>query len=163
MISGATFSPCRKYRYTLWRIWDESKDVLGYCMLNPSTADENTNDPTIERCKRRAEIMGYGGIVVFNIFAYRATDPKELKKVEDPVGPENIFWIASISKDCETVICGWGRHGSLNRQGKIIKRKLISWLGNYRVRALKINKDGSPAHPLYIGYDVKPIPIDFKG
>jgi hypothetical protein len=131
-------------------------------MLNPSTADAINNDPTIERCQRRAMMNGYGGIIIANIFAYRSTDPRELKKVKNPVGLHNDLMILRAFSDCETVICGWGKHGSLWGRGEEVLRILTERLGNNRIRALKINKDGSPAHPLYIGYDVKPIPIDIK-
>ena len=130
-------------------------------MLNPSTADEVENDPTIARCQRRAELMGYGGIMVANIFAYRSTDPGALKKVKNPVGIGNDLAILQAFHACETIICGWGKHGSLWGRGEEVLRILSSHMGR-RVQALRLNKDGSPAHPLYIGYDVKPIPIDIK-
>lgn len=158
MDSGATFSPCKKYRYSLWRIWDTDKPLLGFCMLNPSTAGESENDPTIERCCCRARHLGFGGIIVTNIFAYRSTDPKNLKTVEDPVGPDNNARITERMWECHTMICGWGKHGSYLGRGQEVLNMLIYWMGNNRVRALKINKDGSPSHPLYIGYDAPLIP-----
>ncbi|MCF6276041.1 MAG: DUF1643 domain-containing protein, partial [Robiginitomaculum sp.] len=75
----AVFSDCRTWRYRLAQIWDESKEPLYWLMLNPSTADEVKNDPTVERCERRARMWGYGGSVVLNIFSYRATDPKDMR------------------------------------------------------------------------------------
>jgi hypothetical protein len=75
---GATFSPCARYRYRLWRDWDATKPALTFVMLNPSTADEVTNDATIERCQRRAIEGGFGRLNVVNIFAYRSTDPDVL-------------------------------------------------------------------------------------
>lgn len=154
---GATFSDDRKYRYSLHRIWDNKKPYLLFCMLNPSVADESDNDPTIERCQRRAQQLGFGGLVVVNIFALCSTDPKALKKVEDPVGPENFMTIIKTAKNAGLVICGWGKHGSLKKQGERVLWLLKS--NGVRPFALKINKDGSPAHPLYIGYDVKPVDI----
>lgn len=152
--TGALFSECKDYRYALWRIWDDSKPLLGFCMLNPSTADESTNDPTVERCQRRAEMLGYGGIVVTNLFAYRSTDPNVLRNVPDPIGYFNDKHILDCAQLCKVTICGWGKHGSLNNRG----RKTIEYLKfmGIKVRALKVNKDGSPAHPLYIGYKIKP-------
>ena len=73
--SGAVFSECKRYRYSLWRVWNPDLPVCMFLMLNPSTADETTNDPTVERCQRRAVQMGYGGLHVGNIFAWRSTDP----------------------------------------------------------------------------------------
>jgi hypothetical protein len=160
--TGANFSTDKKYRYTLWRVWNEDKPLLGFCMLNPSTANEEVNDPTVARCQRRAELWSYGGVIVTNIFALRSTDPSALKTVIDPVGPMNDVRMIGALQQCETIICGWGKHGSLNGRGNEVLESLIAFFGNNRVRALRINKDGSPAHPLYIGYDVQPIPIDFK-
>lgn len=160
--NGAVFSKDEKYRYKLWRMWDGAKPFLNFCMLNPSTADEKENDPTVERCQRRAEMMGYGGLIVTNIFAYRSTDPSNLKKVDDPVGYWNDIAIISAAQNSDATICGWGKHGSLMRRGEFVLDDLAHWVGKKRVLALKVNKDGSPAHPLYIGYDVKPIPIDLK-
>ena len=95
--SGATFSPCRRYRYTLWRQWDERPPAT-FIMLNPSTADETANDPTVERCQRRAQAMGYGGVRVANIFALRSTDPRALYTAEDPVGPENDHALLTLAR-----------------------------------------------------------------
>ena len=158
MKSGAVFSEDRKYRYCLWRDWDTNKPVLGFCMLNPSTADEIKNDPTIERCERRAKMLGYGGIVIVNVFAYRSTDPAALKTVDDPVGFENMYHIRKAARSCKAIVCGWGKHAG--EHGK----KVLSVIrrNGGTALALKINKDGSPSHPLYIGYDVKPIPIDIN-
>jgi hypothetical protein len=86
--SDATFSPCRKYRYTLTRTWVPDLPLINFVMLNPSTADEVVNDPTVERCERRARMWNCGGLIVTNIFAWRSTDPDELRRVADPVGPD---------------------------------------------------------------------------
>mgnify|MGYP000880158315 CR=1 FL=1 len=84
----AGFSPDREFRYTLTRRWDD-RLLVNFLMLNPSTADENIEDPTIRRCMGFARDWGYGGLMVTNIFAYRSTDPKALYKVPDPTGPAN--------------------------------------------------------------------------
>lgn len=154
MNTGAIFSPDRKYRYKLWRIWDPTKRVLAFCLLNPSTADETANDPTVERCQRRAEMMGYGGLIVINVFAFRATDPCELYHAEDPIGPENNKYIFETAEEAGMVICGWGNHGNLMGRGKQILGDLQ--LAGKDPHVLKLNQDGTPAHPLYIGYKVKP-------
>lgn len=155
MNSGAKFSSCKKYRYRLWRIWDDQKPVMVFCMLNPSTADEVENDPTVARCQERAKRNGYGGIEVVNIFAFRSTDPRALYRAQDPIGPENNGHIKDALKSASTVICAWGKHGELSDRGVEVL-KLILNLG-HKPMALKINKDGSPGHPLYVGYDVKPV------
>lgn len=158
MFASAYFSDDRKYRYALSRVWDESKPLVLFCMLNPSTADEINNDPTVERCQRRAVQMGFGGMAVVNIFALRSTDPKALYKAEDPVGPENMRVVISLAKKAKLVVCGWGKHGAFKSHGEFMLMKLRDY--GIRPHALKLNKDGTPAHPLYIGYDVKPFDID---
>ena len=85
-----------------------------FLMLNPSTADAIDNDPTVERCLRRALKMGFGGLMVCNTFAYRSTDPEKLYEVEDPVGPENDQIILARARSAGMVICGWGTHGALH-------------------------------------------------
>jgi hypothetical protein len=155
MNTGATFSPCRQYRYTLFRQWDENIPPLAFLMLNPSTADETQNDPTVERCQRRAQSSGAGGVVVLNIFALRSTDPKALYSHADPIGPKNDESIVGVAGAIGSVICAWGTHGALNERGKTV----LSWLRAHDIKplALKINADGSPAHPLYLPYSLQPI------
>jgi hypothetical protein len=154
MNSGASFSEDRKYRFSLWRVWDDSKPLIHFVMLNPSTADETDNDPTVERCKRRAEQNGYGGLIVTNIFAYRSTEPKELKKCLDPIGFCNDSHIIDASRMAKDTICGWGKYGEYLDRGARVLDLLKFW--GIKVKALRVNKGGTPAHPLYIGYDVKP-------
>ena len=108
---SAQFSPCRRWRYTLQRTWDANLPSINFLLLNPSTADENRNDPTVERCQRRAERMGYGALFVTNIFAWRSTDPVVLNQVPDPVGPDNDDAIMARASQCALVVCGWGNHG----------------------------------------------------
>lgn len=153
--TGATFSDCGKYRYDLWRLWDADKPTLTFIMLNPSTADSVENDATIERCQRRAIMSGYGQLRVVNLMAFRATNPADLKPLSkaDRFGPENKNHLKAALKEAGTVICGWGRDGCLGP---------VNWLTSTAEKmgvsllALKTNKDGSPQHPLYIGYAIDP-------
>lgn len=156
MIKSAYISDCKKYRYTLERIWGEGP-VVAFCMLNPSTADASKNDPTVERCERRAKSMGYGGMYVINLFALRSTDPNALYSHNEPIGEENDMHIRMVIKDSDAIICGWGKHGTLNNRGLQVLN-LIKEVGKTPL-ALKINKDGTPAHPLYIGYSILPKPM----
>ena len=123
-------------------------------MLNPSTADEVANDPTVERCERRARAMGYGGLRVGNIFALRSTDPHALYSHHDPIGPDNDASIGDLVDGAGIVICAWGKHGSFGDRGHKVRMGLL--VAGITTHYLKLNKDGSPAHPLYIGYDVQP-------
>lgn len=154
---GATFSPCQRYRYALWRIWDGSRPPAMFLMLNPSTADDTKNDPTVERCQRRALEMGYGGLRVANIFAFRSTDPDALYAEDDPVGPENDAAILDAAKTSGIVICAWGGHGAHLDRG----RQVLAMLRETGIRPhyLELNQDGTPRHPLYVGYDVQPTPF----
>jgi len=155
--TGAVFSPCKQYRYRLWRYWDRSKPLLVFLMLNPSTADELTNDPTVERCERRARAMRFGGLEVVNIFAYRATDPKVMKAQDDPVGPGNDQAILEAVRGAGMVICAWGSHGKHRGRSEEVLRLLREH--HVTPYCLQSCNDGQPGHPLYVGYDVQPIPL----
>jgi len=154
--SGALFSPCKKYRYRLWRDWDVTKPVMTFVMLNPSVANEIDNDPTVERCQRRAVASGFGRLQIVNIFALRSTDPKALYSSNDPVGQENDAAILDAVKSHGMVVCAWGTLGNLNNRGAQVL-ELIRGTGVVP-HYLVLNKDGTPKHPLYVGYDVKPQP-----
>lgn len=153
--TGATFSECGKYRYDLWRLWDANKPTLTFIMLNPSTADDVDNDPTVERCQRRAIKGGYGQLRIVNLMAYRATDPDELLPLcaADREGPENSYYLQNAMRDAGTVICGWGKKGHLGPVRWVVNRSRGMGVPLF---ALKINKDGSPQHPLYIPYSKEP-------
>lgn len=153
--SGAEFSSCRNYRYELWRVWGENPPAV-FLMLNPSTADETKNDPTVERCERRARTMGFGGVSVVNIFALRSTDPTALYKHPDPVGPLNDEAILKWVSNAGIVVCAWGGHGHLHGRGQAVQKLLKN--AGVVAHYLKLNKDGTPKHPLYVGYDIAPTP-----
>ena len=154
-LSYACFSEDHQYRYRLFRLWDSALPVIAFCMLNPSTADESVNDPTIERCERRARGWGYGALVVVNLFGFRSTDPAALYAQVDPVGPENIDSIVWAVRNSAMFICGWGTHGAHCGMGPMILQRLRDFYPG-RAHALKVNRDGSPAHPLYLPYHLQP-------
>jgi hypothetical protein len=149
--NGADFSDCRKYRYTLWRTWSSDKPKIMFLGLNPSTADEVKNDPTVTRCINYARKWGYGGMYMMNIFAFRTTYPVELKKAKDPIGKDNDKWILLISKKVDLCIGAWGNDGQyLDRSTKI--KELVA-----NLYCLKVNSSGEPAHPLYLKASLKPL------
>jgi len=154
----AVFSPCRTWRYHLQQVWDESKPNLIWLMLNPSTADEMKNDPTVERCEQRARMWDFGGVEVFNLFAFRATNPNEMASHPDPVGPENDKWMAEFARKSKTTlaIIGWGEHGKHLDRGRDVLALIDKHKG--QVHALKVNASGHPKHPLYIGYSQESMP-----
>lgn len=152
--SVATYSDCESYRYTLTRVWDPAGRRALFVMLNPSTATEVQNDPTVERCERRARALGYGAFRVCNIFAYRATDPKVMRAAEDPVGPHNDRAIIEAVDWADDVVCAWGAHGDHRDRGAAVAALLRAL--PVSPKHLGLTKGGQPKHPLYIGYGVQP-------
>lgn len=152
--STAVYSDCEKYRYSLTRVWDSAGKRAHFVMLNPSTATEVQNDPTVERCERRARALGFGSFTVTNIFAWRDTDPRAMKAAADPVGPENDAAILSASAEADQIIAAWGTHGAhLNRGAQVYA--LLRDLGKPLFH-LGLSKAGHPKHPLYIAYTQQP-------
>jgi len=154
--SWAVYSDCETYRYALSRVWDADGTRLLYIMLNPSKATELANDPTIERCERRARALGYGGFRVCNLFGLRETDPARLKKARHPVGPDNAAQINEAIAWCDDILCAWGVHGAHRNQAAAISDLLRS--GPKPLLSLGVTKDGHPRHPLYISYKIRPMP-----
>ena len=145
--STATFSPCGLYRYTLGRRWGNG-DLSCWLMLNPSTADESQDDPTIRRCIGFSKAWGYGGLTVVNIFAFRATDPDDMRKADDPVGPGNDAAIVEAAGRAAVVVAAWGVHGTFRERGRNVARLLRD--NGVTLQCLGTTKDGHPKHPLYV-------------
>ncbi|WP_425051426.1 DUF1643 domain-containing protein [Psychromarinibacter sp. S121] len=152
--STAVYSDCEQYRYLLTRTWEPAGRKALFVMLNPSTATEVQNDPTVERCERRARALGFGAFRVTNIFAYRATDPKVMRAAVDPVGPENDAAIADSAPWADQIVCAWGTHGAHLDRGPQVERLLRET--GLPLFHLGLSKHGHPKHPLYIGYAVQP-------
>ena len=152
--STAVYSDCERYRYALTRTWDPSAPKAFFVMLNPSTATEQQNDPTVERCERRARALGFGSFRVGNIFAWRDTDPRKMRKARDPVGPENDLAILEGCEWADTILCAWGTHGAHLDRGHEVAR-LIRATGR-SMHHLGLSKHGHPKHPLYIAYETRP-------
>ncbi|MFN3953770.1 MAG: DUF1643 domain-containing protein [Pararhodobacter sp.] len=152
--SSALYSPCESYRYILTRIWAPGGERALFVMLNPSTATEAQNDPTVERCERRARALGFGAFRVCNIFAWRATDPRQMRAQSDPVGPGNDAAIMESAAWADTIICAWGTHGTHLGRGPAVEALLRG--GGHRLFHLGLSKHGHPKHPLYIGYHQQP-------
>ena len=154
--SEAVYSDCLNYRYGLIRIWQATGRKALFVMLNPSTATEVQNDPTVERCERRARALGFGAFRVANIFAFRATDPRVMRAQADPVGPENDAAIAEAAGWADQVICAWGSHGAHLGRGAQVETLLRA--AGQPLFHLGLTRGGAPKHPLYIGYSVAPQP-----
>ena len=144
--SAATFSPHRTYRYALTRRWGEGPTmvVIG---LNPSTANETANDPTIRRCIGFATRDGCGGLVMLNLFALRATNPRVMLAHPEPIGPENDATILRHTAGAERVVVAWGAHGGHLERDRHI-RALVPGATCFGVTAA-----GHPRHPLYLRAD----------
>lgn len=152
--STALYSECERYRYALTRTWDPGGRKVLFVMLNPSKATEVQNDPTVERCERRARALGFGAFQVTNIFAWRDTDPFAMRKAKDPVGPDNDRTILDGVAWSDQIIAAWGTHGA--HQGRGPKVAQILQDSGMPIYTLGISKHGHPKHPLYIGYSVQP-------
>ena len=169
MESGATFSDDELFRWTLWRIWDRTKRLIIFCGLNPSTADETKNDPTVRREIGYAQRWGYGGLIKLNAFAYRATDPHEMKRQPDPVGFGNrtaFFKAAETVREHDfnrghfsppTAVCAWGVHGAHRGQNVVAAKWL--WEAGAELSCFGFTKDGHPKHPLYLPKSAPLVPF----
>lgn len=146
---GAKISACGKYRYRLTR--GEGR-LLGFVMLNPSTADADTDDPTIRRCVAFARRDGYDGIDVANLYALRATDPAALKTATDPTGGENDHALTLLACSCDVIVCAWGTKALMPSHVHWACGILSAERAGRRAQlvCLGTNKDGSPKHPLYV-------------
>lgn len=148
----ADFSSCKTWRYNLKRFWDQNKPRLCFVMLNPSTATADTEDATTRRVLKMAREWGFGSYEAVNLFALRSVSPKLLKKVEDPIGPENDYYIQEAVESAEKVVAAWGVHGTyLDRNQDVLKL-----LSSFDIHYLKLSKDGHPCHPLYLPSGLEP-------
>lgn len=145
----AIMSECTKYRYALFR--DMGDNPLVFCMLNPSTADAERDDPTVAKCRKYAKSFGYSGLVVVNLYAFRATKPKDMFISPDPIGKENDFYITELCKD-RTVICAWGNNANPKRALAVFGLLLKI---NASIHCLAITSKGQPSHPLYLKNDAQ--------
>lgn len=148
---GAWFDPGRSYRYLLWRAWGDAGRFVLFILLNPSTADQDTNDPTVERCERRARALGFDGLLVANLLAMRATDPDRLRDAPDPIGPQNDAVLSLVQPLARQTICGWGAHSCWPSRGRTLRERLKRPLYH-----LGLTRDGQPRHPLYLPYSAQP-------
>lgn len=154
MEATAKFSPCRVYRYTLWRIWGDGKRFVQFIGLNPSTADELKNDPTVRRCIIFAKDWGYDGMCMTNLFAYRSPSPQVMKKQAEPIGEENDKYLMEIAASAELIVAAWGNHGKHRKRDDAIKEMFKS-----RLTCLATSDGGNPKHPLYLSGALKPFPF----
>lgn len=159
MKGAAKISENRRYRYVLTRRWEpRPTPMLGYVMLNPSTADGRTNDPTIRRCIGFARREGFGSLAVTNLYALRATNPRELALFDDPMGPDNERWWQWMLNKCEKVVLAWGNSIRYAPKPEYQIEYLLEVLGYpffYQPFCLGRTKTGNPRHPLMLSSGVE--------
>lgn len=154
IISYAEISLCNTYRYFLQRTWDRdiNNKMMTFIMLNPSKADALKDDPTIRKCVMLAKKENCSGIYVINLFALRSSQPKDLYIHNNPVGPDNDYWIDEITKKSKIIVVAWGNDGNLlNRDIEVCEKLKSLGLNLY---CLGLNKNGSPKHPLARNIDI---------
>jgi hypothetical protein len=124
-----------------------------FIALNPSTADHQQDDPTIRRCVGFAKHWGYQSMVIVNLFAYRATQPADLKAASNPIGPRNDYWLRTMVASADLTIACWGNHGSFLARDKTVLKRFPG------LHCIVQNKSLHPAHPLYLKASLTPIPL----
>lgn len=149
----ACFSSDRRYRHVLGRIWARCP-LANFLMVNPSDADEQENDPTVERQERRSRQLGYGGLLVTNLFDFCATDPKEMLAEPSPLSLENDLAILWAARTAELVVCAWGVNGAHRGRGDAVATMLRR--EGVELHVLRLTKGGHPEHPLYLPYSLRP-------
>ena len=169
----ALFDATRTYRYQLWRDWDKDslngtaddlpnvdKFVL-FIGLNPSTADETMDDPTIRRCIGFAKRWGYGSLCMANLFAFRATKPRDMMVVLDPIGPFNDEQLASLAIEADLIVCAWGKDGDFKARDEAGLSLL--WNRRCKMTCFGFNVNGTPKHPLYQKKDAVLVSVTADG
>lgn len=164
MNGSAEFSADRIYRYSLSRDWrdlfsNSKPGYVAFCCLNPSTADETVDDPTIRRCIGFARAWGYGSMVMVNLFAIRATDPKVMLGTDAPVGPDNDAHLISHALKAALFICGWAAHGGHRDRANVVIRRIRTHTGATLLRLGDLTEGGFPRHPLYLRANLTPVPL----
>jgi hypothetical protein len=163
-MNKCVFSKDRRYRYVLTHDWRDFSDCphlipiddrksITWIGLNPSTADENQLDPTLRRVKGFSQAWGFNTFHMVNLFAYRATDPGDMKEAVDPVGPENDHWIYDSCSNSELTIVCWGSHGGFKNRSKDV----MEHLSGMKLRCMGFTKEKHPKHPLYLSLKTAPV------
>lgn len=155
---AAEWSECRTFRYTLERRWSDG-GLCVFVMLNPSTATESENDPTNRRTIGFAQRWGFGAVFALNLFAFRATDPKDMKAAVEPVGPDNDRILLSVCSKADAIVCAWGVHGRHRDRDLAVFDLLCSQTEGPPLECLGYSKAGDPLHPLYLRSDSERVPF----
>lgn len=163
-VSAATFSSCGKYRYTLLRFWDASKPRVVCIGLNPSTTNAQQNDNTIHTLIRVLKRLGYGGVIMMNLFAWISPNPDDLLEVEDPLGDNDTRLRAMAATGFDVIFCWGSFQQATERIGQV-----EPIFGDTRCLCFGHNKNGTPFHPRALIYrkgaldNPQLIPYDSRG
>lgn len=152
--SVAIFDSSHRYRYWLRRTWDSQRPTVNFIMLNPSTADDEVDDPTTRRCLGFAEAWGFGSLIVTNLFAYRSPYPEALARVATPEGRENQKYLVAATRVSQLIVVAWGIHGRIRNRHQLT----LQLLHHQPLTALAVTRQGYPRHPLYLSRDLIPNP-----
>lgn len=150
-MAGAIFSPDRRYRYALWRQWSSGPPdrTISWVLLNPSTADATKLDPTLRRCREYSKLWGFSRMHVVNLYAFRDTDPANMRAQGDPTGPDNVAAIRRYVRESDLCIAAWGAH--------VMEPYRLAWLHELvdpiPIHVLGCTAAGEPRHPLYMRKD----------
>lgn len=155
----AIFSACERFRFQLERAWSVGDDVpprlATWIMLNPSTATELKNDPTITRCCIYSQAWGMTGLFITNLYPLRSTDPRALKAYDGAANVHADAWIRDACDNSDLVVCAWGNHGTRERAAEVLA--IVASCG-MTPHALRVTGTGMPSHPLYLPKDLNPQP-----
>ena len=159
MHKGAILSSCKKHRLQLWREWDSNLPKVLFIMLNPSTADDQQDDPTLRRCIDFAKQWGFGGLYIGNLYSFRAADPKTLLKVSKFSHRDNYKHLVTMANQCQLVVCAWGNYPVIKKLG--IPKNIFKYL-EQNLHCLALSKKSMPMHPLYLKKSLTPIPFSLE-
>lgn len=150
MEKTAVLSGCRTYRYELRRVWEPSLPLVACIGLNPSKADEATDDPTIRRCVGFAQRWGMGGLIMVNLFGYRSTDPTTMFRTLANVGDQNDRHVCKAVSEAALSVAMWG---ALPRDAESRQRKILDSLQDVTLKCFGTTKGGFPKHPVRLSYE----------
>ncbi|MTJ93912.1 MAG: DUF1643 domain-containing protein [Desulfovibrio sp.] len=152
------FSDCGLYRYELSEIWDPRKPLIMWLLMNPSVADTQFRDPTLAKTGKYSFAWGYGGQLIGNVHAYRATNSRQLLSVEDPIGPENDSALDTMASRASIVVLAYGKppNVALRARGPAVAARLQA--NGAKLFVLGVSDDGAPKHPLYLADSLQPLP-----
>lgn len=155
MTSEALISDCGLYRYTLSRVWAPKLPQVLFIGLNPSTADAMIDDPTVRRFIGFSRAWHCGGFTLGNLFAFRATRPRDIMAAPDPVGPSNDDYLVRLHRAAALTVACWGVNGAFQDRDRAVV-ELLQFHETRRLHCIATTKDGHPAHPLYLPGHLKP-------